>query len=273
MASAKKSATRVPRANATGRRQSTARAEPLKQRRDSLARERTRIRQLANEAAGRSRAENRVKTLALRLVTIQEEERRRLSRELHDEFGQQLTALRLILSAMREVDGKEIHQHLDFADRIAARLDQDVDRLAWVLSPPTLDEFGLVAALDTFVQQWSEYHRIPANLKASGISPRLPRDIENHLYRVVQEALNNVVKHAQATRASVTLNQADHRVRLAIHDNGQGFDTAAAASHSGMGLPGLRERVALLGGEVEVESSAARGTTVTVMVPIAPPAI
>jgi signal transduction histidine kinase len=243
------------------------------ERREAMAREQARSRQLASEVAERTRAENRVKALLERLVTVEEGERRRLARELHDELGQQLTALRLTLSMLKQVDRKaEMRKHLEIADRIAARLDHDVDRLAWALRPAALDEFGLVPALDTFVRQWSEHHRIPADLEASELTPRLPGDVENHLYRVVQEALNNVIKHAQATRARITLDQSDHRLRLAIHDNGCGFDTASVRSHSGMGLTGLRERAALIGAEIEIESSLASGTTVTVEMPIAPPA-
>lgn len=241
------------------------------ERREVLAREQARARELAIEVEDRTRAQNRVKALLERLVTVQEEERRRLARELHDELGQQVTALRLALGKLREVAAnRPTHDQLDVADGIVTRLDHDFDHLAWALRPAALDEFGLVAALDTFVRRWSEYHRIPANLEASSIK-RLPRDVENHLYRIVQEGLNNVVKHAQATTAHIRLDQSAHHLRLAIQDNGHGFDPATG-DQSGMGILGMRERVALIGGDIEVDSHAGDGTTISVRIPLSPPA-
>lgn len=240
------------------------------ERREVLVREQERARELAGEVADRTRAETRVKTLLDRLVTVQEEERRRLSRELHDELGQQLTALRLTLSMLRQVAGnKETRRQLAIADAIAARLDHDVDTLAWALRPAELDEFGLVPALQTFVRQWSERYRIPAELTASETMPRLAIDVENHLYRTVQEALNNVVKHAEATHAAIRLTRFGRRVKLVVHDNGHGFDIVREKSAAGIGLLGMRERIALIGGDIEVDSSVERGTTITVTVPVA----
>jgi signal transduction histidine kinase len=241
------------------------------ERREVLARERAKTHQLATEVSERTRAENRVKSLLERLVSVQEEERRRLSRELHDELGQQLTALRLTLSMLRQVaSNDEAREQLEIADTIASRLDQDVDRLAWALRPAALDEFGLLPALDTFIRQWSDFHRIPVELDASEVTPRLPGDVENHIYRVVQEALNNVVKHARATHAIVTLHPTARGVQLSIHDNGHGFDTVGMKTAAGIGLLGMRERVALLGGEIHVDSSSGRGTTISVFVPFTP---
>jgi PAS domain S-box-containing protein len=242
------------------------------ERSELLAREQTKSRQLAIEVTIRARAEQRIKSLLERLVTVQEEERRRLARELHDELGQQLTALRLTLSMLRQVSGNdETRQQIEIADGIAMRLDRDVDYLAWALRPAALDEFGLVPALTTFIRQWSEFHRIPAELRAEDGIPRLAVDIENHFYRIVQEALNNVVKHAHATEATITLRKTEQRLYLSIHDNGEGFDMVAARRAPGMGLLGMRERAALLGGDFEVESAAGRGTTVTAQVPLPRP--
>jgi signal transduction histidine kinase len=239
------------------------------ERREVLAREKARARELQNEVAVRTRAENRVKSLLERLVSVQEEERRRLSRELHDELGQQLTALRLTLSMLRQVAGNDqTLDQLDIADVIAARLDQDVDHLAWALRPAALDEFGLLPALDTFVRQWSDYHHIAAEFQAADITRRLPIDVENHLYRIVQEALNNVVKHAQASRVAITLRQAERGLHLEIQDDGHGFDTGELRGPAGIGLLGMRERAALVGGDIRVESHVGRGTTIAVMLPV-----
>jgi signal transduction histidine kinase len=237
---------------------------------EALAREQARAKQLAMEVAERRRAEERIKTLLGRIVTVQEEERSRLARDLHDQLGQQLTALRLTLSLLKEQRvADEALKQVERADGIATRLDHDVDRLAWELRPAALGEFGLRAALDALVRQWSEFHGITVNLALPpAFDARLPPEVENQLYRVAQEALNNVSKHAEATTAAVSLEHANGIVQLSVQDDGRGFDMQKVQHHPGMGLAGMRERVALVGGDMAVESSDGQGTTVLVRVPI-----
>jgi signal transduction histidine kinase len=239
----------------------------------ALEREQQRGEELAREVAIRTRAEERVKALLERLVSVQEEERRRIARNLHDHLGQQMTALRLSIGALKDhtLSPAELRGRLDAIDKIAAQIDRDVDFLAWDLRPAALDDVGLTAALETIVRDWSATNGIDAEFHGSPEAARLAAESESHLYRIVQEALNNVSKHAAATHVSVLLEQHDSEVRLIIEDDGRGFDperAAAALTHRGLGLTSMQERAALIGGHVEFESAPGQGTTVFARVPI-----
>jgi two-component system, NarL family, sensor histidine kinase NreB len=239
----------------------------------ALGREQQRAAELAREVETRTLAEARVKSLLERLVTVQEEERRRIARNLHDHLGQQLTALRLSIGALKDgpVKRAELRHRLEAIDKIASQVDRDVDFLAWDLRPPTLDEVGLNAALENIVREWSATQGVNAEFHASQEAVRVAAEIESHLYRIVQEALNNVSKHAAATHVSVLLEHKDNDVILIVEDDGRGFDAeAVASSHDqrGMGLTGMQERMALVGGEIEIESTPGKGTTIFARVPI-----
>ena len=239
----------------------------------ALEREQARAEELAREVVMRSRTEERVKSLLERLVQVQEEERRRIARNLHDSLGQQLTALRLSIGALKDdvLSAADLRNRLEAIDKIASHIDRDVDFLAWDLRPPTLDEVGLNAALANIVHEWSAAQRVEAEFHASEKAVRLASDIESHLYRIVQEALNNVSKHAQASHVSVLLEHKGTDVVLIVEDDGRGFDldvVKASVDRRGMGLTGMEERVALIGGELEIESSAGKGTTIFARVPI-----
>jgi signal transduction histidine kinase len=144
---------------------------------------------------------------------------------------------------------------------------QDVRRLAVELRPKVLDDFGLVPALERLTQGFAEHTGIAVDLEASSITERLPKEVETAIYRIVQESLTNVVKHARADRVSVLLTRADGRIKAVIEDDGTGFDPAAPDG-GGVGLVGMRERIELLDGTLTVESSATSGTTVAVEVPV-----
>lgn len=228
---------------------------------------------LASEVAQRIATEERVKALLERLVNVQEEERRRLALNLHDHLGQQLTALRLTLSTLRDARGDaERTRQFDAVEQIVSQLDRDVDFLAWELRPPALDDVGLEAALAEFVRQWSSATGVVAELHESAKGgPRLSPDIESHLYRIVQEALNNVSKHAQASHVSVILERRVDETRVIIEDDGTGFqlaDELMRIKRGSMGLTGIRERVALIGGDFELESAPGKGTTLFVRIPL-----
>jgi PAS domain S-box-containing protein len=242
--------------------------------RDALAREQTRGVELVREVKERLAAEHRVKALLEKLVTAQEEERRRIARNLHDHLGQQLTALKLTLDSLKESAGvsAELHKRLTIAEEIVTRLDHDVDLLAWDLRPVTLD-LGLTSALTDLVRQWSAVTDIPAELHQSTPAElRLGAKAEPNVYRIVQEALNNIAKHADATSVSVLLESRPGEAMVIIEDNGRGFDPELAAKsqseHSGMGLVGMRERAAIFDGTVQVESAPGQGTTIFVRIPI-----
>jgi signal transduction histidine kinase len=202
-----------------------------------------------------------------RILGGQEQERRRLSRELHDETGQALTSILLGLKSLEEARDTD-----RFADALAKLRElvtvtlQDVRRLAVELRPKALDDFGLAPALERLTSSFAEQTGIETHLEARLPEGRLPSETETVLYRVVQEALTNIVKHARADRVSIVLQGRPGKVTAVIEDDGRGF-SPDQENANGLGLVGMRERVALLGGRVEVESSSA-GTTIVVEVPV-----
>jgi PAS domain S-box-containing protein len=232
---------------------------------------------LLTEAKERAQAEGRVRALLRQLVTVQEEERRRIARELHDTLGQQLTALRLSIDiAMSGAEGRGgAAEETRRMQSIFDRLNSDVDFLAWELRPAALDQLGLDAALQTFVTEWGEHFGVRADYRGFGsASARLPPEVETNLYRILQEALQNVSKHAGADHVSVLLERRDGQAVLIVEDNGRGYDPeheVAAGSGKGMGTTNMRERAALVGGTLEIESSPGSGTTIFVRVPAGGP--
>ena len=222
----------------------------------------------------RTVALNRVKALLQRLVTVQEDERRRIARNLHDHLGQQMTALRLNIDSLKhaESSAEEFRKRLESIDKIASALDRDLDFLAWELRPVALDDVGLNAAMAAFITEWSSTQNVRAEFHdstAGGL--RLHAEIESQMYRILQEALNNVSKHARAKCVSVLLERRDDDVILIVEDDGVGFNAQAATDatrrHGGLGLVGMQERATLIGGGVEIESARGKGTTVFVRIP------
>jgi signal transduction histidine kinase len=202
-----------------------------------------------------------------RVVSGQELERRRLARELHDETGQALTSILLGLKAVEEAkDGDSLGAAAGNLRGLVVATLQDVRRLAVELRPKALDDFGLVPALERLVQTFAEGTGIDVQLESQLGSERLPEEIETTLYRLIQEALTNVVKHAHARTVSILLVRRAERVTAIIEDDGRGFDPNSARE-DGLGLMGMRERVGLVGGKVTVEASEGAGTTIAVEVP------
>ena len=203
-----------------------------------------------------------------RVVDAQEIERRRLARELHDETGQALTSILLGLKSLEEqVEGDDARAAIGELRELVVATLQDVRQLAVELRPKALDDFGLVPALERLTAAFAEQSGIKVDFESALPETRLPPDVETALYRIVQESLTNVVKHAQAGRVSVLLAPRGGNVSAVIEDDGRGFDADSRAD-GGFGLVGMRERLALLGGRVTIESSADSGTTVAVEVPI-----
>jgi PAS domain S-box-containing protein len=243
---------------------------------EAFDREQSKSAELAEEVTVRLAAEERVKALLERLVSVQEQERRRLALNLHDQLGQQLTALRLALASVREIDDRaQQHVRFELIDQIMSQLDRDVDFLAWELRPAALDDVGLEAALAEFLRQWSIANGLVADLHHDDSDDRrYPPDVESNLYRIVQEALNNVSKHARATHVSVIIERRGNDLTLIVEDDGRGFDITNERdriSRGGMGLAGMQERAASIGGELELESSPGKGTTLFVRIPLSPP--
>ena len=199
-----------------------------------------------------------------RIVAAQELERQRLARELHDETGQALTS---ILLGLKQLEGVESRESVAALRELVVATLQDVRRLAVELRPKVLDDFGLVPALERLTDGFAEHTGIAVDLEAGAVRERLRPEIETAIYRIVQESLTNVVKHADARRVSVVLTRTDGRIKAVIEDDGKGFDPAAADG-GGVGLVGMRERLELLDGTLAVESSETSGTTVAAEVPV-----
>jgi signal transduction histidine kinase len=203
-----------------------------------------------------------------RVVRAQEDERRRLARELHDETGQALTSILLGLRGLEELEDMAALGEAVTAlrERVVATL-QDVRRLAVELRPAALDDFGLEAALERLTTGFAEQTGMKVELESRLHDDRLPEEVETVLYRTVQEALTNIVKHAEAGRVSIVVAQKGRAVGAVIEDDGRGFDPERDVD-GGIGLIGMRERIALLDGSVTIESAPGKGTTLVVEVPV-----
>lgn len=223
---------------------------------------------LATRAAHAVDLSERVSRDAVRrVVDAQEAERTRLARELHDETGQALTSILLGLKPLEQAVGTDERAAVaSLRDLVVSTL-QDVRRLALELRPAALDDFGLVPALERLAESFGEHSRTRVDLEANLGDTRLPSELETTLYRIVQEALTNVAKHAAASRVSVTLTRKVGSVVAVVEDDGRGFDPGSVGS-DGLGLMGMRERVALLGGRIQIETAPDAGTTLVAEVPV-----
>jgi two-component system sensor histidine kinase UhpB len=231
---------------------------------------------LRNEIQERQRIEQQREQLFTRLVLAQEDERRRIARELHDQLGQQITALRLTLETLKSLsaDRVELRNQIETLQDLAHALDQDIAFRVWELRPAALQRLGLAAALTEYAGNWSKRFGIRVELHLTRPSGgRLTLDMETTMYRFAQEALNNVVKHARANRVDIVLEHPPEHVSLIVEDNGIGFDPSTLATPGeGFGLTGMRERAALAGAEFQIDAAPGRGTTVILRVPTAPAA-
>jgi signal transduction histidine kinase len=204
-----------------------------------------------------------------RVVAGQELERARLARELHDETGQALTSILLGLRTIQEAG--DVTQAVDDLRNLVVATLQSVRRLAVELRPSALDDYGLVPALERLTGTAGESGGPKVDLEAQLGDERLPGEVETALYRIVQEALTNAIKHADAGSVSVVLTRTPHSVTAVVEDNGRGIQPvrdSGADGADGLGLVGMRERVALLHGRLRVESSPGMGTTIVAEVPL-----
>ncbi|MBU4143135.1 GAF domain-containing protein [Patescibacteria group bacterium] len=209
--------------------------------------------------------------LSRRLVEAQEVERKDLARELHDRIGQNLTALSINLNLMRnqlsDPSGQQIVTRLDDSLKLLEEMTIRVRDLMGELHPPVLDDYGLFAALRWCGEQFSDRTGVTAVVRGKKLTPRLPLEVETGLFRITQEALNNVVKHAQAKRVTMTLESVAGRVRLTIADDGVGFDPKAklqSKKQMNWGLITMRERAHAIGGDLRIETEPGKGTKVIV---------
>ena len=232
-----------------------------------------RILDLEGQAASRYsevlEARGQLKNLSARLVETQEEERRRLSRELHDEVGQSLSAILVGLSnlsaAMRSNAGKQMENEITELRRIVEGTVRMVRNITLLLRPSMLDDLGLIPALEWQAREVSRQTGLRVDVAAGGVSDELPEEFKTCIYRVVQEALHNVARHAAAGSVRIVAQQEPERLLLSIQDDGQGFDVKRSR---GLGLLGMQERVAHLGGTLQLVSEPGRGALISVSLPL-----
>ncbi|HEX5273169.1 MAG TPA: PAS domain S-box protein, partial [Gemmataceae bacterium] len=228
---------------------------------------------LTAEAEAHRQSEAARRELLRRLADAQEEERHRIARELHDQMGQHLAALGLGLKALKdgEPDPSGDHGRLQQLQELTDLIGKEVHDLALKLRPTALDDLGLPTALENYLEDWSARAGVEVDFQSAGQEAgRLPPAVETALYRAVQEALTNVLKHARARHVSVVLRRTTDQALAVVEDDGCGFDpdavTGAAAGR--LGLLGMRERLGLVGGTLTVESTPGAGTTVIARVPL-----
>jgi two-component system sensor histidine kinase UhpB len=199
------------------------------------------------------------------VVDAQEHERRRIARELHDETGQALTSVLLGLRLIEQLSPEVAAAVSDLRETITSAI-QELRALAVELRPKALDDFGLGAAIERLADTYSRRTGIAIDVHVTGVTERLPEDVETALYRIVQESLTNVAKHAGAASASVTVHRGPHSVAAVVEDDGTGFDPATITP--GLGLASMLERAELVSGTVRVESRPDGGTTIAAEVPL-----
>ena len=213
-----------------------------------------------------------LRSLAAHLLTVREEERARISRAVHDELGQSLTAVKMDLAWLARRlprENGEMLERIRSTRQLAESLIQDVRRISTELRPGILD-MGLAAAVEWQVQEFQARTGIPCSLRLLTHEAFAP-DVSTALFRILQETLTNVARHAKATRAEVVLQKQRDRLVLWIRDNGRGFDQADPSLSKSLGLLGMRERAAILGGQVKISSAPGKGTTVAAWIPFPSP--
>jgi signal transduction histidine kinase len=240
--------------------------------------------ELQAEIAERKRAEEEVtkhrrdlQSLSAQLINAQEAERKRISQELHDEMGQALTAMSINLAAIEKELPSELapttRERLAETSVLADQTLEQVRELSLDLRPSMLDDLGLVPTLRWYVNRYAQRLKLEVEFEAVDLEERLTAEMETVLYRVVQEALTNVARHAQANRVHIHLEHKEFKVHAFVEDDGQGFDLQEVAGREalerGAGLLGIRERVASLGGRFSLWSRPGQGTRLTIEIPIA----
>ncbi len=243
-----------------------------------MAREKARLKRTARKAAAalhekedalrQSRAELRALTGSL--LHAQEEERRRVSRELHDDVSQDVVKLQFDIEALERSlppDRTTEKQGLMAVRDDAARLSNDLRRIAYVLHPSTLDNLGLPGALSAYAAEFSKRTGIPIGFSASAVPETIPQGIASAFYRVTQEALRNIVRHSGAA-STLCLTGKNSQLTLAIHDNGPGFDRRVVRGRGGLGLVSMEERARLIGASFQLDTAPGEGVSITVSAPL-----
>jgi two-component system sensor histidine kinase UhpB len=213
------------------------------------------------------------KSRASQILHAQEQERKRIARELHDETSQVLTSLLISLALVEEaVATEEARQRVADTRALAHQTLRAVRNLSIDLRPSALDDLGLLPALRWYIKEYQQKCGIEVEFSATGLKERLPAEMETALYRIIQEALTNTAKHAHATKARVKVCGEEGAVHASIRDDGQGFDAQSVLrtpwQDRGLGLAGMQERAMLLDGSITIESQPGSGTTIEVTIPM-----
>ena len=235
---------------------------------NALARKRADEELQAHEQSLRQ-TQKRLEHLAAKLLDAQEEERRRIAREMHDDWAQRLAILGMETAKLSgHLDAKDEGQALlsGIQDQLV-RLSEDVHDLSRQLHPSILDDLGLVEALRSECAGFGKRHSMTIDYSAAGVPANISRNIRLVIYRVAQECLRNIAKHANVRKASVSMTMVGPQLRLLVRDQGSGFDKAKARLQTGLGLSSIEERIRLISGELAIESAPGHGTTVDVRVP------
>ncbi len=206
----------------------------------------------------------RLEELSTKVLSVQEEERKRVARELHDETSQALTLLMIELRMLEKTDTGERKKKIADLWTYTSQILDGVHRLTMELRPIDLDELGLIPALRTYTKAYTEKFNIDIHFQVTGFKGRLPGNMEVAFYRIVQEALTNVVKHSGATSVWISIKSEDSLVVVTIKDNGCGFnmDEIMKSKEGGLGLFGMRERMSTIGGELKIYTSPGQGTEI-----------
>jgi signal transduction histidine kinase len=228
---------------------------------------------LQQEASKRRAAQAARKELLRRVVTLQEDERQRIARELHDSVGQFVTAMNLGVKTIKDsLEPGTARQWAEKLLHLTSEMGQEVHRIALELRPRSIDDVGLEEAIQQHLEAWSDHTKIPYELHTQGLGGFTPpMEIATTVYRVIQEALVNVAKHSEATRVGVVVEVHDGQLSAIVEDDGKGFETDGRRGVKGgtkrLGLLGMRERASLVGGVLEIESTPGAGTTVFLRLP------
>lgn len=218
----------------------------------------------------RKRAEEALKDLGARLIAAQEEERKRIARELHDDLSQRLAVLSIELEQL----GQKLQNPLEFRERLeqlqlqAQEITTDIHRLSYKLHPSKLDHLGLATAVKSLCDELSQGGKPKVRFHQSGVPAALPKEVTLCIFRIAQEALRNSVKHSGADSAKVVLKKSNNQICLSVSDNGCGFDTNSAAMEQGLGFISMKERLRIVGGKINIYSHPHSGTRIEVSVPL-----
>jgi signal transduction histidine kinase len=218
--------------------------------------------------------EKELEILSSARVQAQDDERRRIAREIHDGLGQMLTAIKFNLEILEDMitPGKDERERIDDMKNLLDSVMKEAREISYNLMPSVLDDFGLAPALQLLSEQFANRTNVKVQFQAHGITDRFDPNLEIGLYRIAQESLNNISKHAEATEVNLQIINHNNGIRLVIEDNGKGITTQPslirATGKGGMGLPGMRERASSIGGSLTIDSTPNNGTLITVEVPL-----